>query len=170
MVKINYENFREMECEYAKYVSCIKDKLMLHIIDFQEFRRKLLDKYNEDEIRYFFRILPYTLDSEVNDEIKQYVIKQEIEYYEDLQLIEINEKEYVLVNENYELLEGWYLLSRIESQPIPFEDFITMVFEDFVGIDTFGLLLGVSSNIGETDKKEERSKYVDSGIKDGFYI
>lgn len=53
---------------------------MIHIIDFKRFRRELLDEYNEDEIRYFFRIFPYTMDTELNYEIKQFVIRQEIDY------------------------------------------------------------------------------------------
>lgn len=51
---------------------------MLHIIDFQDFRKRFLDEYTEYEIRHFFRIFPFTLDSEINDEIKRFVIRQEI--------------------------------------------------------------------------------------------
>lgn len=170
IVKITNENFREMECEYAKYVSRIKGKLILYIIDFQDFRQRLLDEYTEDEIRQFFRIFPYTLDSEVNEKIKYFMIRQEVEYYEDLQLIEIELKEYALGDESSELLEGWYLFDRIESQPILFEGFITIVFDDFVPIDTGPLLLGARVNVKEKDKKEGELKYVESGAEGGVYI
>lgn len=75
MVKITYENFKDLECEYVKYVSRIKGNLMLHIIDFKKFQQKLLEEYTEDEIQYFFKILPYTLDSEVNEEIIHFVVR-----------------------------------------------------------------------------------------------
>ena len=165
MVKITYENFKDLECEYVKYVSQIKGNLMLHIIDFKKFQQKLLEEYTEDEIQYFFKILPYTLDSEVNEEIIHFVVRQEIAYYKDLQLIEVNGKDYVLVDESSESMEEWYLLDRIKSQPIPFEEFIKIGFDDFVGIDTWGLLLGVESNVKERNKKEGKPKYVDTALE-----
>jgi hypothetical protein len=170
MVKITYENYRDVECKHAKYVSRIKGKLMLHIIDFLEFRRRLLDEYSDDEIIHFFRIFPFTLDTEINQEIEEFVIKQELDYYEDLQLIEISGKEFVLVDENSELLEGWNLLDRIRHQPIPVEEFKSMVFDDFIAIDTSGLLLGIEDNVRRMIKKEEKPKYVETAIKDGVYI
>ena len=165
-----YENFKDLDCDFAKYVSEVKGKLMIHIIDFKRFRRELLDEYNEDEIRYFFRIFPYTMDTELNDEIKQYVVRQEIEYYKDFQLVTISSKEYVLVDESSDMLEPWYLLERIESQPIPFEDFLYMVFDDIVIVDTGALLFGVESNLKKKDKKEEKPKFIETSMKDGVYI
>ncbi len=78
MVKITYENFKDLDCEYVKYVSRIEENLMLHIIDFKKFQQKLLDEYTEDEIRYFFKILPYTLDSEFNEEIINFVVNKKL--------------------------------------------------------------------------------------------
>ncbi len=91
-------------------------------------------------------------------------------YYEDIQIVEINGKEYVLVDENSDLLEGWYLLDRIKYQPIPIEEFKSMVFDDFIAIDTVGLFINIDTNVTKRNKKEEKSKYVETAIKDGVYI
>ena len=170
MTKVVYDNFTELDCDWIKYVSKVKDTLRIHIIDFKLFRRTLMDEYSEEELRYFFQIFPYTMDTDLNSEIKEYVVRQEIAYQEDFQLITIQGKEYVLVDENSDVLEPWLLLERIESQPIPLEEFIPMVLEDIIIMDTESLLDGVKANLRKTDKKEEKTKYVETSIKDGVYI
>ena len=53
-MRIECDNFRKVEVEYAKYVSKSSGILMLNIIDFQNFKRVLTSEYTEQEIKKFF--------------------------------------------------------------------------------------------------------------------
>lgn len=83
MVKITYDNFREVECEFVKFVSQKRSKFKMNIIDFSILRDELLNKYSEEEIQRFFSMFPYDMDSEVRDADKLMSVKLEIAFYAD---------------------------------------------------------------------------------------
>ena len=49
-----------------------------------------------------------------------------------------------------------------------YEEFVPMVLEDIIIMDTESLLDGVNANLG--DRKEEKPRYEETSIKDGVYI
>ncbi|TFG12294.1 MAG: hypothetical protein EU535_06355 [Promethearchaeota archaeon] len=151
-------------------MSKVNNMLRIHIIEFTVFRRTLLEEYTEEELRYFFQLFPYTMDTELNSELMEVVVRQEIEHQEDFQVITIHGKDYVLVDENSDILEPWSLLEKIEGQPIPLEKFVPLVLEDIIIMDTESLLDGVKANLRKTDKTEKKAKYVEASLKDGVYI
>ncbi len=53
-----------------------------------------------------------------------FLTKLEIEFYEDLQLVETNGKEYVLFDTSSEFFDDWGFPGEITTLHIPLEDFI----------------------------------------------
>ena len=156
MVKITYENFREIECEFVKYVSQKRGKFKINIISFPHFREELTTKYSEEEIQRFFRMFPYDLDSEVRNADKIASIKLEIDFYSDLRLITLDKYEYVLVDKSTEELENSSFLTEISSQPIVLEEFVVISFYDFVSIAQADLHYSMEFNLLEQSNKEAK--------------
>ena len=67
MVKIVYKNFRDVECEYVKYVTQVGNNFLLRIVIFSEFERMLFKEFDEEQIRWFFNIFPHVLDTEITN-------------------------------------------------------------------------------------------------------
>ncbi|MFW9973631.1 MAG: hypothetical protein ACFFDF_25855 [Candidatus Odinarchaeota archaeon] len=169
MVIITYANFKEVQCKYVKYTSKVGDKFMLRIIDFLEFRTKLLNKFTEEEIKWFFGIFPHSLDSDISEVDKIISIKLAIEFYEDLHLTELYGKEYVLFDESSEYFKYWEFPKFITAQPIPFDNFFSIAFDDFVLGSTLNLIFGIEDNLEQ--RNEKRKKYVErNDIREGVYI
>ena len=168
MVIVTYDNFRELECDYAKYVSQKKDKFKINIIRFPEFKKKLLTNFSDEEIRHFFKIFPYSIDSEVTSFDILISIRLEIEFYDDLYLIERDAHEFVLVDQSSEILEGMDFLREITSQPIALQEFAAISFFDFSIIAQEDLIYSINYNL--RDKESEQTKYVEKEIKEGLYI
>ncbi len=126
MVKITYDNFRDLECEFVKYVSRTGGKFRLNVIDFNKFKRDLLNRFSDNEIQYFFENFPYTLESMINEDDKVLFMTLECEFYDDLHIIELEDKNYVLYDETSENYIYWDFIDKIKSQPIVFEDFVEM--------------------------------------------
>ena len=159
MVKITYDNFREVKCEFVKYVSQKRGKFKINIIDFSLFRNELLNKYSEGEIQRFFRLFPYDMDSEVRDADKLMSIRLEIGFYADLHLITIEGHEFVLVDQSTEELEDSSFLKKIRSQPIILEEFVAISFFDFAIISQAELHYDVDFNLREKESKEWEIKH-----------
>lgn len=168
MVKITYDNFREVECEFVKYVSQKMGKFKINIIDYQEFKDELLNRYSEEEIQRFFRMFPYDIDSEVRSADKIMSVRLEIAFYTDLHLITIEEQEFVLVDQLTEALEDLTFLNEIRSQPIILEEFVVISLYDFISIAQADLFYSIHFNLRERNSGE--TKYVEGNIKDGIYI
>jgi len=167
MVKITYDNFREVECDFVKYVSQKKGKFKINIIDYGLFRDELVTKYSEDKIQRFFRLFPYDLDSEVRPADKIASIKLEIDYYEDLHLIALDGYEFVLVDQSTEELEDALFLREIDSQPIILVEFVVISFFDFVMLAQADLHYSMHINL--TEQENEEAKYVEKS-KSTIYI
>lgn len=167
MVKITYDNFREVECDFVKYVSQKKGKFKMNIIDYPMFRDELITKYSEDKIQRFFRMFPYDLDSKVRPADKIASIKLEIEFYEDLRLIVLDGHEFVLVDQSTEELEDSHFLIEIRSQPIILEEFVVISFFDFVMLAQADLHYSMHLNLTEQDNEE--AKYIEKS-KSSIYI
>ena len=168
MVKISYDNFREVECKYVKYTTRIEDKFQLRIIDYQEFKNRLVDKFTEDEIKWFFGIFPHVLESEISEVDRIISMKLSIDFYEDLHLIEVNGAQYVLFDESSEYFENWEFPRDITSQPIPFEEFISIAFDDFALGSTLNLIFGIEDNL--EDRNDRQKKYVEkNGVISNLY-
>ena len=131
MVIITYDNLREVECEYAKYISQKKEKFKINIVRFPKFKKELLSTFSDEEIRRFFEIFPYTIDSEVTGFDILMSVRLEMAFYDDLYLIEREGHELVLVDQSSDLLEGTDFLSKITFQPISLQEFATISFFDF---------------------------------------
>ncbi len=159
MVKITYDTFREVECEFVKYVSQKRGKFKINIIDFRAFKGELLEKYLEEEIQHFFSLFPYDLDSEVRAADKLMSIRLEIAFYADLHLITIEGHEFVLVDQSTEELEDLPFLSKIRSQPIILEEFVVISLNDFINIAqadfSYSLLLNLRDEESQESKKVE---------------
>ena len=168
MVIVTYDNFRELECEYAKYVSQKKEKFKINIVRFPEFKKELLSTFSDEEIHRFFEIFPYTIDSEVTDFDILMSVRLEIEFYDDLYLIERSEHEFVLVDQSSEILEGVDFLSEIKTQPIALHEFTEISFLEFVRIAQQDLMYSISFNL--RDRENGQAKYVEKEIKEGLYI
>lgn len=167
MVLITYNNIRDAECEFVKYVSQKRGKFKINIIRFREFRDELIDKYSEENIRRFFRLFPYDLDTEVRPADKITSIKLEIEFYNDLRLITIEGHEFVLVDQSTEELEGVSFLTEISSQPILLEEFVVISLFDFINIAQQDLYYSLQVNLLENEIEE--TKYVEQSEKDFLY-
>ena len=167
MVKITYDNFKEVECDFVKYVSQKRGKFKINIIDYEMFRDELINKYSEDEIQQFFGMFPYDLDTEVRDADKIASIKLEIEFYDDLRLITLDGLEFVLVDQSTEELEKSHFLSEIYSQPIILEEFVALSFFDFVILTQLDLHYSMHLNLTEHDNEEAR--YIEKS-KSSIYI
>ena len=167
MVKITYDNFRAIECEFVKYVSQKKGKFKINVIDFSLFKEELVSKYLEEEIQRFFRLFPYDLDSEVRSADKIASIKLEIEFYDDLRLITLGGFEYVLVDQSTEKLEGSAFLNEISSQPIVLEEFVVISFFDFVMIAQADLHYGINFNL--RNREDGEAKNLEWEINHGLY-
>ena len=94
-----------MENEHAKYISQTEGKFRLRIINFQNVKKFLLETFSDDKIKYFFKLFPYTLETEITDDDIFVAIKLAVEFYEDLHLIELNGKEFILFDESSEFFE-----------------------------------------------------------------
>jgi hypothetical protein len=162
MVKVTYENFREVDIDLVKYVSIKGGRFHLHIINFQKFRDLLLKKFTDEEIEYFFVLFPYSLDSEITQEDKMISIKLEIDFYEEFHLVEINGKEYVLFDGYSERFDDWEFPGEITTLPILLEDFIEIAFWEFVTEFTCSLFDGVIFNLKEKNNEKVGKKYVES--------
>ena len=90
------------------------------------------------------------------------------EFYEDLHLIKMNGKEYVLFDESSEFFEDCDFTFKINSQPIPMREFISIAYEDFVIEFTHDLIYGITINLQE--KEKGKNKFIERGLKDGVYI
>ena len=134
MVIVAYDNFREIECENVKYISQKKNKFKINIVKFPEFRGKLLTTFSEEEIRRFFDIFPYAIDTDVTGFDILMSIRLEIAFYDDLYLIEREGHEFVLVDQSSEILDGTGFLNEITSQPIVLQEFAVISFFDFARI------------------------------------
>lgn len=167
MVIITYDNFREVECEFVKYVSQKRGKFKICIVSYPIFKDELLTKYSEDEIQRFFQMFPYDLESEVRPADKIASIKLEVEFYDDLRLITLGGFEFVLVDKSTEELEGSAFLKEFSSQPIPLEEFVAVSFLDFATIAQADLHYGVSFNL--KDKEGGEAENNEWEIKDGIY-
>ena len=84
-----------------------------------------------------------------------------IKSFDDLHLIEVNGEEYVLFYENSDYFECW------ESQPIPFERFMHIAFEDFILGSTIDTISNIEYNI--ENREAGQDKYVEP-IRKGLYI
>ncbi|MCK4384357.1 MAG: hypothetical protein KAW66_13740 [Candidatus Lokiarchaeota archaeon] len=168
MVIITYDNFRELECEYAKYISQKKEKFKINIVRYLEFKKELLSTFSDEEIRHFFEIFPYTIDSEVTGFDILMSVRLEIAFYDDLYLIEREGHEFVLVDQGSEFLEGVDFLSEITSQPIGLQEFATISFFDFSKIAQEDLIYSINYNLRY--KESGQAKYVEKEIKEGLYI
>ena len=157
MVKITYDNFREVEREFVKYVSQKNNKFKINIIDFRAFKGELLKKYSEEEIQQFFSMFPYDIDSEVRDADKLMSIRLEIGFYADLHLITIEGHEFVLVDQSTEELEGLPFLHKIRSQPIILEEFVVISLNDFINIAQDGLSYSIYFNLRDKENREAKN-------------
>ncbi len=169
MVKITYENFQDIDYKYAKFISQSQKKILLNIINFDTFRDELLNKYSELEIKHFFTIYPHSLFPVMSEQDIMIGLRLEIEYYDDLHMVEFDRKEYILVDEASEFFEDWVFLEKIESQPIALDDFIKIFQREFIDMCTGALLHDIEYNLREKNK-EKSKKYVETGIKQGIYI
>ena len=169
MVKITYDNFRDIVYKYAKFISQSQKKILLNIINFDGVRDELLEKYSEEEIEHFFEIYPHSLFPVMSEQDIIMAVRLEIEYYEDLCMMEFDRKEYVLVDESSEFFEDWAFLERIEYQPIALDDFIKIFQSEFIEMCTGALLFNIEFNLREK-KKDKTKKYVEMEIKKGIYI
>ena len=167
MVKITYDNFREVECEFVKYVSQKRGKFKINIIDFPLFRDELLSEYSEEEIQRFFRMFPYDLDSDVRPADKIASIKLEIECYDDLRLIVLDGHEFVLADQSTEELENSRFLKEIRSQPIILNDFVVISFVDFIMLAQADLHYHINFNLRENKSGEENKMGWE--MKEGLY-
>ena len=168
MVIVTYDNFRELISKYAKYVSQKKEKFKINIVRFSEFKKELLSLFSDEEIRRFFEIFPYKIDSEVTSFDILISVRLEIEFYDDLYLIEREGHEFVLVDQSSEFLEGVDFLSEITSQPIALQVFAAISFFDFARIAQEDLISSINYNL--RDKEKGQAKYVEKEIKEGLYI
>ena len=168
MVILTYDNFREVEYEYAKYVSQKKDKFKINIVRFPEFRKELLATFSEDEIGRFFDIFPYAIDTDVSGVDILLSVRLEIAFYDDLYLIEREGLEFVLVDQSSENLEGANFINEITSQPIVLQEFAVISFLDFVIIAQDDLIYSIKFNLRE--RENGQAKYVEKEIKEGLYI
>lgn len=162
MAKVNYENFKVLDIELVKYVSIKGGKFHLHIINFQKFREMMLKKFTDEEIEYFFELFPYSLDSEITQEDKVISIKLEIDFYEEFHLVNANGKEYVLFDGYSEYFDDWEFPGEITTHPTLLEDFIEIVFWEFVTEFTYSLFNGVIFNLKEKNTEKIGKKYVES--------
>lgn len=167
MVRVTYDNFREIECDYVKYVSRKRGKFKINIINFKEFRYELLENYSEEQIQKFFRLFPYDLDTEIRTVDKFASILLEIEFYDDLHLITVEGQEFVLVDHSTEDLIVLKFLSRTQSQPIPLKEFVLISMFDFIDVAQQDLFYSLELNLKES--KVDESKYVEK-VKDSLYI
>ena len=148
-MRVQYDNFRGLECKYLKYVSEEQYKfLRLYIIHYQTFKKEILIKYSESEIRKFFHIFPYQIYTVENGEDKYLFLKLEIMFYNELSFVQDGGIEYVLFDTSTELFEGMSFPEKIE-QPISFEDFVNAAFEDFVKMHTGAFLFNIERNLRE---------------------
>ena len=168
MVIVTYDNFREVECEHVKYISQKKEKFKVNIVRFPEFKKELLSTFSDEEIRHFFEIFPYSIDSEVTSFDILISVRLEVEFYDDLYLIEREGHEFVLVDQSSEFLEGADFLSEITSQPINLQEFVDISFFDFTIIAQEDLIYSINYNL--RDKESGKAKYVEKEIKEGLYI
>jgi hypothetical protein len=152
-MKITYENFRELDLKYMKYISIISEKFILSIIDFNVFRETLCDDYPEEKIQYFFKIFPYLLEPITEKDI-EISIELEIEYYDDLQSLEFDGEKYVLFNMKSVFGDNWDFPHEIKTQPIPFTYFVSIAFEEFVEFNTEGFLETMDANLKEASESE----------------
>jgi len=143
MGKITYDNFKDLECEFAKYVSLTGGKFRLNVVNYKKFKRELLNRFSDNEIQYFFENFPHTLESLTNEEDKVLFMTLECEFYDDLHIIELEDKNYVLYDETSEIFVDWDIVDKIKSQPVLFEDFAELLFEDFVKMHTGSLLFDI---------------------------
>ena len=168
MVRITYDNFRQVDCKFIKYVSQKRGKFKINILTFRDFRDKLIAKYSEEEIQRFFRMFPYDLDSEVRPEDMILSIKLEIEFYDDLHLVSLDGLDFVLIDQSTEQLEGLDFLKEVRSQPIILREFVVVSLLDFVRISQEDLFYSIELNL--RGRESEETKYVEASIKDGIYI
>lgn len=167
MVNITYENFRDVECEYVKYVTQVGNNFLLRIVIFSEFKRLLFKKFDEEQIKWFFNIFPHVLDTEITGVDKIISVKLAIESFDDLHLIEVNSEEYVLFDDSSDYFECWDFPKDIVSQPIPFERFMHIAFEDLALGSTIDMISNIEYNI--ENRETGQDKYVEP-IRKGLYI
>ena len=168
MVIVTYDNFREVKCKYAKYISQKKEKFKLNIVRFPEFKKELLSTFSDEEIHHFFEIFPYKIDSEVTSFDILISVRLEIEFYDDLYLIEREGHEFVLVDKSSEFLEGVNFLNEITSQPIALQEFAAISIFDFARIAQEDLIYSINYNL--RDKEIGQAKYVEKEIRESLYI
>lgn len=154
-MKITYKNFKEVEIEYAKYVAKSKEKILLHIIYYPWLREVLLENYTDQEIKYFFELFPYILET-ITEQDKLISMKIEIDYHDDLRMVEFNGVDYVLFDKSSEGFEKWDFPKKVKTQPIPFSEFMEISFDEFVDLSTGTLLRGIENNL-RTEKSENVS-------------
>ncbi|MBN1216247.1 MAG: hypothetical protein JXA99_12505 [Candidatus Lokiarchaeota archaeon] len=169
MVKITYDNFRDVNCRYAKFIQKRRDTFLLPIIDFRVLKRILLKEYSEDDLEKIFAFFPSILDSEVSELDKAISTRLNIGFYEDFQLVEHERKEFVLVNIYSDFFENAPLMEKIMSQPIPFSKFVTISFDTFVELSTGNLIMDLEY-IFKGGWKEENRKFSELRLKQGMFI
>jgi hypothetical protein len=167
MKDVTYENFREIECEYMKYVSRVNGKFLLRIIIYSEFKRRLFKKFDEAQIEWFFNKFPYHLETDISEIDKVISVKLAIDDFEDIHLIEVNGDEYVLLDISSDYFDCWDFPKEIESQPIPFKKFMEIAFEDIALGATIDMIKNIEHNL--ENKNSEQEKYIELRSK-GLYI
>jgi hypothetical protein len=127
----------------------------------------LLKKFNESQIAWFFDIFPYVLETKITDIDKKISVKLAIEDFEDLHLVEVEGEEYVLFDRSSDYFDCWDFPKEIQSQPIPFNRFMEIAFEDIALGATIDMINNIKYNLEGKDSGQE--KYLELRSK-GLYI